>query len=81
MRVDKLLEAIRRNPRNVRFSDPRMPCGRYFGKSRQRGSRVVYLTPWQDHPTVSIQPRGNLAKDYQVRQVLRAIDNLEESNG
>ncbi len=79
--MDELLEAIRRNPRNVRFRDLRRLCDRYFGKSRQRGSHVVYLTPWQDRPTISIQPRGNMAKDYQVRQVLRAIDSLEESNG
>ena len=35
-------------------------------------------TPWQGEPRVNIQSRRGMAKPYQVRRVLRAIDKLEE---
>ena len=69
---------MRRNPRNVRFDDLRKVCDRYFGEPRQSGSHLVYQTPWQGDPIVNIQSRGGMAKPYQVRQVLKAIDKLEE---
>ena len=79
--MDKLAEQIGRNPRNVRFSDLRKVCDRYFGEPRQRGSHLFYRMPWQGQPLVNLQPRGNMAKEYQVRQVLRAIAKLEATNG
>ena len=76
--MDKLLGQIRRNPRNVRFADLQKLCERYFGESRRHGSHLIYHTPWKGEPRVNIQPSGGMAKPYQVRQVLRAIDMLEE---
>lgn len=76
--MDKSLSRMRRNPRNVRFSDLRKVCDRYFGEPRQSGSHLVYRMPWQGDPMVNIQLRGGMAKAYQVRQVLKAIDKLEE---
>ena len=76
--MDKSLSRMRRNPRNVRFSDLRKVCDRYFGEPRQSGSHLVYQMPWQGDPMVNIQPRGGMAKAYQVRQALKAIDKLEE---
>ncbi len=69
---------MKRNPRNVRFGDLRTVCTRYFGEPRQSGSHLVYQTPWQGDPIVNIQVRRGMAKAYQVRQVLKAIEKLEE---
>ena len=38
--MDKTLDKIRRNARNVRFDDLRKVCDRYFGQPRQRGSHL-----------------------------------------
>ena len=54
---------------------------RYFGNPRQNGSHLFYKTPWQGEPLVNIQPIRGMAKTYQVRQVLKAIDKLEELDG
>ena len=77
-----VLNALRRNPRGVRFSDLCRLCDEYFGEPRQKGtSHRVYRTPWPGDPRVNIQNRGGLAKAYQVRQVVRAIEKLEAQNG
>ena len=76
--MDKTLERVRRNPRNVRFDDLRKICDRYFGLPRRRGSHLIYRTPWQGEPRINIQSSRNMAKPYHVRQVLKAIDKLEE---
>ena len=78
--MDKLLARVRRNPRNVRFDDLRNVCDRYFGRPRQSGSHLFYSTPWQGEPLVNIQPIKGMAKPYQVRQVLKAIDRLGEES-
>ncbi len=76
--IDKELERIRRSPRNVRFDDLRRVCDRYFGEPRRHGSHLIYHTPWPAEPMVNIQPRRGMAKPYQIRQVLKAVDKLEE---
>ena len=78
--MDKTLARVRRNPRNVRFDDLRKVCDRYFGSSRGRGSHLFYKTPWQGEPLVNIQSVRGMAKPYQVRQVIKAIDKLEEES-
>jgi len=51
----------------------------YFGEARQTGSsHRVYKTPWVGDPRVNIQNDKGMAKAYQVRQVLKAIERLEE---
>ena len=79
--MDRILEEMRRNPRNVRFHELRRVCDHYFGEPRQRGSHLFYRMPWQGRPLVNIQAVRGMAKPYQVRQVLKAIDRLEEING
>ena len=76
--MDKTLDKIRRNPRNVRFDDLRKVCDLYFGQPRQRGNRLFHRTPWQGKPMVNIQRIRGMAKPYQVRQALKAIDKLME---
>ena len=36
--------------------------------------------PWPGDPRVNIQNERGMAKPYQVRQVIRAIERLEGSN-
>jgi hypothetical protein len=80
-RIDDLLRRIRRNPRNVRFNDLAKICDHFFGAPRQRGgSHRVYGTPWPGDPRINIQNHNGMAKVYQVKQVLAAIDKLEAKN-
>ena len=63
----------------MRFADLAKVCQHYFGEPRQTGSsHRVYRTPWPGDPRVNIQDDHGKAKAYQVRQVLAAIDKLQE---
>ena len=76
-RVAKVLEAMRRDARGIRFSDLCAVCDAYFGAPQQhRSSDRVYQMPWPGDPRVNIQEDKGFAKAYQVRQVLKAIDKL-----
>ena len=80
--IDSVLAAIKRNSKNIRFSDLGKLCDFYFGEPRQIGtSHRVYKMPWAGDPRVNIQIKGGKAKIYQVRQVLRAIERLEVERG
>ena len=75
--VEKILEQMRTEPANVRFSELQHVCETYFGKPRQNGSsHAIYKTPWPGNPRVNIQNNKGKAKAYQVRQVLLAIERL-----
>ena len=79
--IEKILLRIRRNPKNVRFTDLCKICEHYFGTPRQkRSSHRVYKTPSPSDPRINIQNHGGKAKVYQVRQVLKAIKKLESEN-
>ena len=74
----ELIDAMRRNPKGIRFQDLCKVCDHYFGDARQTGSsHRVYKTPWQGDPRVNIQNDKGKAKAYQVKQVLKAIERLE----
>ena len=76
--VEDLVEQMRRNPKGIRFVDACRVCRHYFGQPRQKSSsHCVYRTPWQGDPRVNIQNARGLAKAYQVKQVLRAIERLK----
>jgi hypothetical protein len=80
--VGLLVAAMRRNPKGIRFRDLCQVCDHYFGKARQTGSsHHIYKTPWVGDPRVNIQSDKGMAKAYQVRQVLRAIERLEAQRG
>jgi predicted RNA binding protein YcfA (HicA-like mRNA interferase family) len=75
--VDELVAEMRIHPKGVRSADLCRVCDYYFGEARQKGSsHRIYRTPWQGDPRVNIQSDHGMAKAYQVRQVLRAIDRL-----
>ena len=77
-----IVAAMRSNPKGVRFRDLSLVCAHYFGAPRQHGSsHQVYRTPWPDDPRVNIQNDKGMAKAYQVRQVLKAIEKLEAESG
>lgn len=76
-----ILDAMRQNPKGIRFADLCKVCDNYFGKPRQAStSHRVYKTPWQGDPRVNIQNDNGMAKAYQVRQVLKALDRLMEQS-
>ena len=76
--IRKILAQMRREPASVRFSDLAKLCEEYFGKPRhQGGSHTIFKTPWPGDPRINIQNHKGRAKPYQVRQVLLAIDKLE----
>jgi hypothetical protein len=77
--VEKILQQMRDQPAAVRFADLKKVCDAYFGKPRQAGSsHVIYKTPWPGDPRVNVQNAKGKAKPYQVRQVLWAIEQLEQ---
>jgi len=77
-KVEEIVANMRRNPKGIRYRDLCKVCDFYFGEARQTGSsHRIYKTPWPGDPRVNIQNAGGMAKAYQVRQVLRAIDRLE----
>lgn len=68
------------NPTAVRFQELSKICEYYFGKPRQNGSsHKIYKTPWPGDPRINIQDSKGMAKMYQVKQVLLAIEKLERS--
>lgn len=76
--VSDTLRQMRQSAQGVRFADLSRVCEHYFGAPRQGGtSHRVFRTPWQGDPRVNIQSARGMAKAYQVRQILKAIDRLE----
>jgi hypothetical protein len=77
-KIEDIIAQMRRNPKGIRFRDICKVCDFYFGEARQKGSsHRIYKTPWQGDPRVNIQNDKGMAKAYQVKQVLKAIDRLE----
>ena len=77
-RLELILRRLRANPKGVRFADLARICDEYFGEPRQMGgSHRVYRMPWPGDPRVNIQNDKGMAKAYQVRQVIRAIERLK----
>ena len=74
----RLLDALRKNPNDVRFADLAKLCDAYFGEPRHKAtSHRIYRTPWPGDPRVNVQNAKGKAKPYQVRQVIKAIEKLE----
>jgi hypothetical protein len=77
-RIKDVVALLAKNPNDVRFADLCRICDYYFGKPRQKGtSHRVYKMPWQGDPRINIQNEKGMAKGYQVRQVLKALEKLE----
>lgn len=73
---------MRQDRASVSFADLVKVCVHYFDEPRQRGtSHMVFRMPWPGDPRVDIQNVRGMAKPYQVKQVLAAIDRWEGENG
>ena len=75
--IETLLARMRTNPRGVRFRDAVRVASHFLGPPRVRGSHHLFSLPWAGVPMVNLQRDGDLAKPYQVRQLLSAIERLE----
>ena len=76
--IDKILKQMREGGKNIAFKDLYKVCIHYFGEPRQSGtSHAVFKTPWIGDPRINIQNKKGKAKYYQVKQVLLAIQKLE----
>lgn len=76
--IEKIVEAMRRSQQNIAYNELYRVCEYYFGRPRQTGtSHAVFKMPWSGDPRVNIQNDKGVAKVYQVRQVLKAIDKKE----
>ncbi len=81
-KIKEILAQMKRNPKDVRFSDLCKVCDFYFGEARQRGtSHRTYKIPWKGDPRINIQNHKGKAKAYQVKQILLAIERLEVDHG
>ena len=49
-------------------------------RDQSGSSHRIYKTPWEGDPRVNIQNAKGMAKAYQVRQVLKAIERLKREN-
>lgn len=77
-KIEDILATMRRNPKGVTYNELCKVCDHYFGEARQSGSsHRIYKTTWQGDPRVNIQNDKGMAKIYQVKQVLKAIERLE----
>jgi len=80
--IKEILATMRRNPKGVSFGDLCKVCDHFFGEARQSGSsHRIYKTPWPGDPRVNIQNDKGMAKAYQVKQVLKAIERLTAPDG
>ncbi len=78
-KIKEILARMLDNPKGIKFNDLCKICNHYFGEPRQIGSsHRIYKTPWPGDPRVNIQNDKGMAKPYQVRQVLKAIERLEK---
>ncbi|GHU44677.1 hypothetical protein FACS1894190_16270 [Spirochaetia bacterium] len=68
------------NPKNIKFIDLLQICIKYFGDPRISGSHHIFKMPWQGDPRINIQKDGNMAKEYQVKAVVNAIEKLQLEN-
>ncbi|MBM4569153.1 toxin HicA [Rhodococcus hoagii] len=75
---EKLLAQMRSAPQNITYDELYTICVAVFGPARQNsGSHAKFQTPWPG-PRINIQRgSGGKAKQYQVEQVLAAIERME----
>ena len=80
--IDVVIKKLERSPSNIRFSYLCKVCDYYFGEARQKSSsHRIYKTPWQGDPRINIQEKNGKTKDYQVKQVIKALKRLEIQSG
>lgn len=78
-RCEKLVAKARKSPKNITFSELRSLAECIgFQFARSKGSHFIYKLPGAQR-VISIQEGKNgKAKPYQVKQLLREIDQLDD---
>lgn len=81
-KCEKLLEKARRSPTNVTFKELRLLVECFgFRLSRSRGSHFIYKLPSQQEVVNLQEGKDGKAKLYQVSQVLKLIESIEDGTG
>jgi len=78
-KIEQSINELEQNKKQIRFSHLLHICEQVFGNYRISGSHHIFKTSWQGDPRINLQKeKGNFAKPYQVRQVLRALRKIKE---
>jgi hypothetical protein len=79
VRREKLIEAIRRNPRNFGFDDAcKVANWLGFTHSGGKGSHRAFSRPGEP-AVLNFQNRGGKIPPYQARQLIRMIDKYGDA--
>ena len=79
--VEKIEQKARKSPKSLTFAEACDLAEAHFGPARQGSvSHVaIYKMPWQGDPRINLQKAtGGNAKEYQVKQLIKAIDKKKE---
>src|SRR5206468_1193205 len=78
--VEDLLAQMKTNPVGVRYAEACKAVEHFFGAPRQNGtSHRVWKMPWPGDPRINLQEgKGGMAKAYQVRQAVAAIERFNQ---
>lgn len=79
--VEKILAEMRNNPKGIRFEEALKVAEYYFGAPRIVGSHYVFKNIWSSDPRIVLQRQGAKAKPYQVKQLLKSIDEKRYLQG
>jgi len=71
--IDTLIIELEEKEKNTKFSRLISICEEMFGGRRISGGHHIFKTPWQGDARINLQKVGNMAKPYQVRQVIRCL--------
>lgn len=85
MYINSAITELSANPAGIKFDRLVRICDDFFGEARQKAtSHRVYKMPWLGDPRVNIQENRKdtgMAKQYQVRQAIKAITKLGDEYG
>jgi hypothetical protein len=80
-KIDKDIEFLSSNPKNIKFDELFNICKKYFGKPRNSGSsHFIFKTPWPGDPRINLQrdkKNKKMAKVYQVRDVISSLEKIK----
>lgn len=75
MKPRKLLDRLAQSQANVRFSDLVLLAKALgFRRDRTRGSHQIFVHRHHPEAQLNLQPDGSQAKPYQVKQLLKLVE-------
>ncbi len=75
--IEELLTELSGKEKNIKFSRLLKICESVFGAFRVGGGHHIFKTPWPGDARINLQKAGNMAKPYQVKQVIDALKKLK----